>query len=72
MKIKLTCKTIIDTKEIKRLRDKPVRLYISFGKEEKVDYSIEWNDGTFTEITKQEYKRLKKIVGDENEYGKDI
>lgn len=68
MKIKLTCQTIIDTNEIKSLRNKPVRLYVSFGKETKVDYSIEWKDGTFTEITKQEYKRLNKLLkGDSNE-----
>lgn len=67
MKIKLRDNLIINTHEIKSLRSKPMRLYISFGKEKKADYTIEWFDETFTEITKQEYKMLAKILGDKND-----
>ena len=62
MKIKLSNNLIINTKDIKSLRDKPMRLYVSFGKEIKVDYSIEHLDGTFTEINKKEYKMIQKIL----------
>ena len=62
MKIKLSNNLIINTKDIKTLRDKPVRLYVSFGKEIKVDYSIEHLDGTFTEINKKEYKMIQNIL----------
>lgn len=65
MKIKLSNNLIINTKDIKSLRDKPMRLYVSFGKEIKVDYSIEHLDGTFTEINKKEYKLLKGMLGNE-------
>lgn len=70
MKVKLRDGITIDTTKIKALRNKPVKLYVSLGKGTKVDYSIEWNNGMFSEISKQDYKRLIKILEGEpnNEY----
>lgn len=62
MIIKLRDGIIIDTSKIKSLRDKPIKLYVQFGREIKVDYSIEWYSGEFSIITKQEYKRLNKLL----------
>ena len=52
----------IKTSEIKQLRDKPIKLYVEFGKEIKADYCLEFYDGTFIELTKQQYKMIKKIL----------
>ena len=67
MKIKLRNNFIVNTDEIKFLRNKPMRLYVSFGKEKRADYTIEWLDDTFTEITKKEYKLLLNILEKNNE-----
>ena len=58
----------IDTNDIKSLRDKPIKLYAN-GKDYKASYAIEFKNNTFTEITKQEYKYLKKVLkGENNEF----
>lgn len=66
MKIKLFDVTI-NTDKIKQLRKKPIKLQHGLNGTIKPRYSIEFNDGTFKEITKQEYKRLIKMLGDKND-----
>lgn len=59
MKIKL-CDGVIDTSKIKRLRKKPIKLLSGLRDKIKPKYSIEFLDGTFKVINKQEYKLLSK------------
>lgn len=61
MKIKLSQITI-DISRIKQLHNKPKKLYAGMGKDIRPNYCIEFKDGTFTEITKQEYKMLDNIL----------
>lgn len=65
MKIKLF-DTTINTDNIKKLWNKPKKLHCGLSKTIKPNYSIEFNDGTFKEITKQEYKLLLKYLESED------
>lgn len=66
MKIKLF-DGIIDTSKIKRIRKKPIKLQEGLKGEIKPHYSIEFNNGNFMEITKQEYKLIKKFMEEKDE-----
>ena len=58
----------IKSTEIKKIRNKPKKLYAGFGKEIRADYCLEFYNGTFMELTKQQYKMIKKILrGEEDE-----
>lgn len=65
MKVKLSNNNIINTAFIKQLRNKKVKLQAGLNKIIKPKYSIEFMDGTFTEISKQEYKLLKRMWSNE-------
>lgn len=63
MKIKLS-KITIDTNKIKELHRTPKRLYdLNVNKSIKVKYSVEYYNGDFIPINKQEYKKIKNIIG---------
>lgn len=67
MKIKLS-KTTIDTNKIKKLHRTPKRLYdLNVNKSIKVKYSIEYWNGDFIPINKQEYKMIRGILGSDKE-----
>ena len=63
MKIKLT-DCVVDTKKIKQLRNKPIKLLRGLNKKIKPHYTIEFIDNTFKVITKQEYKLLKEAINE--------
>jgi len=65
MKVKLSNNNIIDTAFIKQLRNKKVKLQAGLNKIIRPKYSIEFIDGTFIEISKQEYKLLKRMRNNE-------
>lgn len=67
MKIKLS-KATIDTEKIKKIYRTPKRLYdLNVNKSIKVKYSIEYWDGDFIPINKQEYKMIRDILGSDKE-----
>ena len=67
-KIKLN-DNIIDTLKIKKLHKKTGKLYCKLycgrGKVERTHYAVEYIDGTYFIINKQEYKLLKKVISNE-------
>lgn len=65
MKVKLTQITI-DISKIKRLHNNRKRLQAG-TKTIKSHYCIEFIDGNYMVINKQEYKMLSKILGENNE-----
>lgn len=65
MKVKLSQITL-DISKIKQLHNKYKKLHSGLNKTTRPHYSVEFHDGTFTEITKQEYKLLKGILDNEN------
>ncbi len=62
MKIKLSDITI-DTSNIKELHNKNKKLHEGLNKTIRPHYSIEFINGTFLPINKQEYKLLKSKIG---------
>lgn len=67
MKIKLS-KTTIDTNKIKKLYRTPKKLYdLNVNKSIKVKYSVEYYNGDFIQINKQEYKMISNMLGSEKE-----
>ena len=61
MKVKLSNITI-NTSIIKELHNKKQRLHSGLNKTIKPKYSIEFVNGTFLPINKQEYKIVKKVL----------
>lgn len=61
MKIKLS-DGIIDTSKIKKIYSRPKKLHSGLNKIIRPHYSIEYIDGYFKVINKQEYKILKNIL----------
>lgn len=65
MKIKLS-KTTIDTDKIKKIYRTPKKLYdLNVNKSIKVKYSVEYYNGDFIPINKQEYKMISNMLGSE-------
>lgn len=64
MKVKL-CDGIIDTSNIKQLHRKRQTLWCGYGKFERTHYAIEYLDGNYRVINKQEYKMIKKVMKNE-------
>lgn len=60
-KIKLTQSTI-NISKIKAIYNKPKKLLSGFNKTIRPHYCIEFIDGTFMTINKQEYKLLDSIL----------
>lgn len=65
MKIKLSDITI-NTSNIKQLHNKDKKLHSGLNKTIKPHYSIEFINGTFLQINKQEYKIIKNKIEKEN------
>lgn len=63
MKITLT-DCVINTDEIKQLRKRPIKLLAGINTKIKPHYSIEFINGNFKVITKQEYKLIKKAINE--------
>lgn len=64
MKIKLKSGFVVDTKEVRRLHNKPIRL-VKIRYTIKPKYSVEFLDGTFEVLSRQEYKLLSKVIVNE-------
>lgn len=63
MKIRLS-KFIIDTDKIKKLHKTPKKLYdLNVRKSIRTLYSVEYYNGDFIPINKQEYKMIRNMIG---------
>ena len=63
MKVKISNKKTIETDNITMIRNRPMKLYNEYSKKPfKCNYCIGMKNGDYIPITKNEYKKISKIL----------